>query len=128
MVLTQGNEVAVERSSDPGLLLSKDFLRSYRFTGTVYVDDDHVDDGYIGVAINFQSNKKFIVVAWSKGEGKYYMTSPFTAIRESGIQVKVVKSTSGPGPMLRNALWHTDSTPNEVCTFKRYILVVKSEQ
>ena len=122
MILAQESEVVVKAASDPGLLLSKDFLHSYHFTGTVYVKDKNVDDGYIGIAINFQSNKKFIVVVWSKGEGTYPSTSPFTAIRKPGIQVKVVKSSTGPGAKLRNALWHTDSTPNEVCRFRRDIL------
>lgn len=81
--------------------------------GTIYVNDDQ-QNGYIGIVFNYWSNRKFILVTWSMGEGAYESASPFVSTRRKGILVKVVNSSSGPGPKLRNALWHSGNVTDEV--------------
>ena len=44
----------------------------------------------------------------------YWRPTPFRAVAEPGIQLKAVKSSTGPGQMMRNALWHTGDTEGEV--------------
>ena len=48
---------------------------------------------------------------WKKGRQVYPGTN---ALGEPGIQLKLVQSDNGPGTKLRNALWHTGDTENEV--------------
>ena len=53
---------------------------------------------------------------WKKGEQTYWQEDPFRVVAEPGIQLKAVRSRTGPGERLRNALWHTGDSSNEVCT------------
>ena len=44
----------------------------------------------------------------------YWWPSPFRSVAKAGLSIKVVDSDSGPGPALRNALWHGKDTPGQV--------------
>ncbi|KAJ8926467.1 hypothetical protein NQ314_021162 [Rhamnusium bicolor] len=56
---------------------------------------------------------------WKKNAQTYWQSTPFRAVAEPGIQIKVVDSDTGPGQLLRNSLWHTGNTPNQVRTLWR---------
>ena len=103
------------------------------FNGTLFVNDDK-DDDYVGFVFNYQSNKRFMLVAWKKQNETYNEVKPYYRAM-SGIQIKVllqlcskyiayllytiwqvVNSLSGPSAELRNALWKTKDTRNEMKT------------
>ena len=46
---------------------------------------------------------------WKKNTQTYWQATPFRAVAEPGIQMKLVQSETGPGQMLRNRyvrLWN----------------------
>ena len=51
---------------------------------------------------------------WKKNTQTYWQATPFRAVAEPGIQLKLVQSDSGPGEMMRNAMWHTGDTNDQV--------------
>jgi thrombospondin 2/3/4/5 len=131
LIRNDGAEIHQISNSDPGLAIGYDSLNGMDFDGTLYVDTD-LDDDYIGIIFryesflfafapsfdelrfSYQSNKRFYVVAWKKGPQAYWEEEPFVAMGETGIQIKVVESETGPGQMLRNALWHSGDIKAQV--------------
>lgn len=65
----------------------------------------------LNILYSYQSNAKFYVVAWKKGPQDWFNKA------ERGITLKLVDSATGPGPALRDALWLTGTTPNQVRHF-----------
>lgn len=63
---------------------------------------------------SYLNNKQFYAVMWKKNSQPYWKHEPFRAVAESGIQLKLINSATGPGEMLRNALWQTGNTEDEV--------------
>ena len=43
---------------------------------------------------------------WKKNTQTYWQATPFRAVAEPGIQMKLVQSETGPGQMLRNRYAH----------------------
>ncbi|UYV72528.1 COMP [Cordylochernes scorpioides] len=131
IIYNKGAEIVQTQNSDPGIAVGK--LTSPRYgarwsnllcpgyngfggvdyEGTFFIEDEE-DDDFVGFIFSYQSNHRFYVVAWKKAEQTYWMTTPFRAVGEAGIHIKLVDSKSGPGENLRNALWHTGDTSEEV--------------
>lgn len=113
VIYNQGAEMVQTLNSDPGLSIGYDSFNGVDFEGTLFVDTDE-DDDYIGFIFSYQSNKRFYAVAWKKNPQEYWDKTPFSAIAEPGIQIKLVNSKTGPGEYLRNSLWHSGNTTDEV--------------
>lgn len=113
VILKQGEEILQTLNSDPGLAVGFHRFSGVDFEGTLYISDQS-DDDYVGFVFSYQNNRRFYGVMWKKGVQTYWDTTPFKAHGEAVIQMKLISSASGPGMMLRNALWHTGDTPNEV--------------
>ncbi|KAI6650257.1 Thrombospondin-2-like [Oopsacas minuta] len=100
-ILAQGKEITQDLNSDPGLLLGNDRFGCVYFEGTFFVNTE-TDNDYAGFVFSFQSNRKFYLVTW-KQEGQRYWANNGYAY--PGLSIKLVDSTTGPGPELRNAIW-----------------------
>ncbi|XP_041984592.1 cartilage oligomeric matrix protein [Aricia agestis] len=112
-IANEGAEILQTLNSDPGLAVGFDSFGGVDFEGTLFVDTQ-IDDDYVGFIFGYQNNKRFYVVMWKKELQTYWQTTPFRAVADPGIQLKLVNSKTGPGKILRNALWHSNTTQDEV--------------
>ncbi|PNF41376.1 Thrombospondin-3a [Cryptotermes secundus] len=113
VIYNKGAEIVQTMNSDPGLAVGYDKFGGVDFEGTFFVDTE-IDDDYVGFIFSYQDNHKFYTVMWKKNTQTYWQATPFRAVAEPGIQLKLVYSNTGPGQMLRNSLWHTGDTENQV--------------
>ncbi|CAG5128554.1 unnamed protein product, partial [Candidula unifasciata] len=113
IILNDGAEVVQTMNSDPGLAVSYNAFSGVDFSGTFFVNTD-IDDDYAGFVFSYQDSSKFYTLMWKKQAQTYWQAAPFRAVAEPGIQLKLVNSDTGPGQIMRNALWHTGDTHNQV--------------
>ncbi|XP_066951046.1 cartilage oligomeric matrix protein isoform X2 [Macrobrachium rosenbergii] len=113
VIYNKGAEIVQTMNSDPGLAVGYHMFGGVDFEGTFFVDTE-IDDDYVGFIFSYQDNSRFYTVMWKKNTQTYWQATPFRAVAEPGIQLKRVSSDTGPGQMMRNSLWHTGDTEDQV--------------
>ncbi|CAL4094625.1 unnamed protein product, partial [Meganyctiphanes norvegica] len=112
VIYNKGAEIVQTMNSDPGLAVGYHRFGGVDFEGTFFVDTE-IDDDYVGFIFSYQDNSRFYTVMWKKNTQTYWQATPFRAVAEPGIQLKLVDSLTGPGQMMRNSLWHTGDTEDQ---------------
>lgn len=98
--------LAIFRVSVNGMLFSKKhsltaivtWLTGYArfcgvdFSGTLFINNDD-DDDFAGLVFSYQSSSAFYVITWKRKRQTYWKKTPFPAVAEPGLQLKVSSVT-----------------------------------
>ena len=98
VIYNKGAEIVQTMNSDPGLAVGFHGFGGVDFEGTFFVDTE-IDDDYVGFIFSYQDNNQFYTVMWKKNTQTYWQATPFRAVAEPGIQLKLVQSDTGPGQL-----------------------------
>ncbi|XP_052268572.1 cartilage oligomeric matrix protein-like [Dreissena polymorpha] len=110
-VKDNGAEVQqIRYTSKPTMLISEQSYGAIVYAGTWFTTESGLNE-YLGAVFGYVSNRKFYAVLW-KRNNYYYNNTLQTGIK--GLQLKRVNSTSGPGSILKQALWHSSDTADQV--------------
>ena len=80
-----------------------------------YFANNNGVNGDVGYVFGYQNPSNFYILQLSRRRITFPITTPFEAVALPGIYIKAVKSETGPGGYLRNALWHSRSIDGQVC-------------
>ena len=98
---------------DPYVLLSPTSFSSLEYSGMFYVGKTSAH-GYVGMALNFHSDKQFLLAAWKKDTEDVW-TGGRNERALAGMQVKLFNYTTGPSyGKFYAALRNTGNTDGQV--------------
>ena len=110
VIYNKGAEIVQTMNSDPGLAVGFHRFGGVDFEGTFFVDTE-IDDDYVGFIFSYQDNNQFYTVMWKKNTQTYWQATPFRAVAEPGIQLKLVQSDTGPGIFCLIIYWQLKPAP-----------------